>query len=454
MNKLNHKLTLIIGMLVMIAISVGALHFSRVLYVNDPAKEDIKKAEKIKNVVEGDIIDRADEVILNPTEPLPENSTKVDLAYSYIVGYNHISLGSSGLRKAYSEHLFNDDETGKGGTIQLTIDHMLQKSAYQLLKGEDMAGSIIVMDVKTGELLAMASRRSEDLDLNELDNDKFDEYSNWTDVKGRKNLFVDPAREEQEAPGSVYKVVTACAAIENGLGDYKYTDTGETVIDKATIKNAKNGVYYDETLESALINSTNTYFANLSVKLKERNMKEMAEKFLVGSQVDVGFSVLPSVIEFNGRDANLAMIGFGQGSLALTPLHIALIGQSISNDGEMIKPVLVKKLYDAKGRNIFEDNGGKLLAKTVKKSTAKKIKELMQSVTESNFPEFLNYNSKVYSKTGTAEIEYGGGKIIHHTYLLSMTDDYVVLVSVNDTYGYGSDLKGYVEKMLSLLYDK
>ena len=449
---LNNKWAIIIGCILTVAIIVGAADFTKVLYRDDAAADGIKQAEHEKITVEGDFVDRNGAVIMNPTEVNVKNSTYVDLAYSYILGYNHPSLGKSGLRKIYRDHLYDDNDTKKGGTVQLTIDDFMQKKAHSLLKNNNLAGSVIVLDVKTGELLVLASRRKADYDLNGFNNEKYDAYKEVGDARGRKNMFSNPATADMDAPGSVYKVVTSCAAIDNGLQDFVYTDTGLLEVGGAKIRNAFSNPKGEQNLPQALATSTNTYFASLSLALGEKAMKDTAEKFLIGQNINLGFATLKSQIEFDGRESNLAMIGFGQGALAVSPLHLAMIGQSIVNDGTMVEPVLVKALHSTDGRIVFEDNGRKFLAQNLGIDTAVKVKGMMRGVTEHNFPRFFDYAPNVYCKTGTADLD--DKRNINHAYLLCATDDYVILASVNDTQLFGANLDILVEPILKDLYAK
>ena len=458
MKKIEHKWAIVVGMFIFMGVILGTTFFSHILPENgvESEKEKVQEAEHRRTTIEGNFVDRNGNIIMEPTAPTPENNTVLDLSYSYLLGYNHAALGDSGLRKIYRKHLYNDDNTGKGGTVQLTIDDELQKKAHALLKNDGYAGSIIVLDAKTGEILTMASRREVDYDLTEFSQERFDVYKEIQDPLGRKVMFRNPATDDMAAPGSVFKIVTSCAAIENGMDGFTYEDeTGVLMVDNAEIPNFGRIPQGYQTLQLALINSTNTYFASLALALGEKAMSDMVRKFLIGTTISLGYTNLPSSVEFNKGDFNLAQIGWGQGSLALSPLHMAAIAQSIANDGTMCAPFITKALYDVHGRQLVEDEGKTDLAYPIAPETARRVKEMMKTVAQAyvnkaGYPNLFAHTENVYCKTGTADLS--NTTSINNAYFLCMTDDYVILTTVINTNIMGGNLVHITDHILNDLY--
>lgn len=438
--------TIILGTIVFALIVVALVDSTAIFDPEDTTAETIEWQERKLAVVEGGFKDRDGNVIFAPVEVYDKDKTEVPLAYSYILGYNSPVYGSSGLRNQHRKHLYNDKDTGVGGSIQLTIDDVLQNKAYAMLKDHDLQGSIIVLNAKNAEILAMAGRRSVDYDVSNLTVDKWAAY-NESNVEG---LFVSPATGDYKAPGSVFKILTSAAAIKNNMRDFVYDDVANQIeVDGYTITNAYSTDYGEETLQSALTHSSNTYFAALSLELGEKAMKSIFNDFLVGQKIDLGFAVLNSTGKLTGSDKNLAMVGFGQGGVALSPLHMAMIGQSFVNNGRMVKPVLVKAMYDANGMTIFDNTEYELLTQTVKPEIANEVKELMNGVAVEKYPDW-QYTDKIYCKTGTAQIQ--DGVKLYNSYFLCMTDDYVILISINKTPNFGGDFSYIAESFLSELY--
>lgn len=438
--------TMIIGTIVFIIAVIALINSTAIFDPEDTTAADIEKKKHMESTVEGAFLDADGNIIFAPEKNYNEDKTELPLPYSYILGYNSPMYGATGLREQYYKHLYNDKDTGTGGSIQLTIDTVLQNKAYSMLKDHNLAGSIVVLNAKNAEILAMAGRRNVDYDVSNLTAEKWAKYNDGS-VEG---ILLSPATGDYKAPGSVFKILTAAAAIKNGMRDFVFDDEGnQIVVDGYTITNAYSTDYGPETLQSALTHSSNTYFGTLSLELGEKAMKSIFNDFLVGQKIDLGFAVLNSAGNLNGSDKNLAMVGFGQGGVAISPLHMAMIGQSFVNNGKMVKPTLIKALYDANGITIFSNTEHELLTQTVKPDIANEVKELMNGVAKEKYPDWL-YTDKIYCKTGTAQIKEGVQ--IYNSYFLCMTDDYVILISINNTPDFGGDFSYIAESFLSELY--
>ena len=476
----KHGFSIFLGTLILAIIAYNLVVYTAIFDPDDTTRSRIEKANHIETTIEGSFIDRNGVDIFTPTDVRKSDETLIPVEYALLLEHNDPFYGMSGLRKTYSDHLYNDDGTGRGGRIQLTINDVLQKKAYAILQDNDYSGSVIVMDAKNAEILAMASRRSEEyFILRPTTADKTD--TKWYDLwlakwmalydgsidektgERRKDgyndipdFFMAPATRDHKAPGSVFKILTSVAAIMSGEEDYTYRNTGELMVDDTKIVNHSQSYTTNQTIDlsTAFVDSTNTYFASLGMHLGEGVMKDVYSRFLVGENIDLGFAKLKSTANFNGTEDNLALMSFGQGGVAISPLHIAMIGQSIINNGSMLKPSIVKAMYDAHGGYVFQNNQHDLLTQPLKAEVAQKVKELMADVTDmkeksQNFGWRAKYTPNIYLKTGTATSDL---KPTYDSYLLCLTDDYVILVSVNDTSLQGSDLFGYVEKMLKELY--
>jgi len=439
-------LRLTLGIVVCVALLWSLIDSTAILDPEDTTAERIEWEEHKKVTVEGSFTDANGNVIFAPEKPYKEDTAVMPVSYSYILGYNSPTYGTSGLRDIYCKHLYNDLDTGVGGSIQLTIDDILQNKAYAALKQNQLTGSIVVLNAKNAEILAMAGYRGIDYDLNNLDAEKWNRYTN----SGIDGMLLSPATGDYKAPGSVFKILTAAAAIKNGMGDFVFDDVGSKIeIDGTVINNAYTFDYGPENLQTALNHSANTYFGTLSMELGEGAMRGIFNDFLVGHEIDLGFTTLRSAAKLDGSDKNLAMVGFGQGGVAISPLHLAMIGQSFVNNGRMIKPSLIKTMYDANGKIIYKNTEHELLTQTVKPEIADEVKNLMHGVTLDKHPDW-DYTDRIYSKTGTAQTT--DGSKIYNSYFLCMTEEYVILVSINNTPGYGANYSYIAESFLKELY--
>ena len=151
------------------------------------------------------------------------------------------------------------------------------------------------------------------------------------------------------------------------------------------------------------------------------------------------------------------MLGYGQGAIAISPLHVVMIAQSVVNDGVMLKPTIIKAMYDANGKVVFENNKHEILAKTLKPDIAEGVKKLMKGVVEAKDEKkaekdkwLKKYTENIYMKTGTAQATDNAK--IYNSSLLCMTDDYVILVAIKDTPESGGSFEDLVERFLKELY--
>lgn len=475
-SRIHNKGMILWGILLILVFAVGCFLKSGYIFCKyEDSAEFAQNEARRQGIIEGDIIDRNGNIIMKPTAPVKEKNepTVVHPAYSHLLGFNSTGHGRSALRKLCYEDLYSDLETGKGATIQLTIDDNLQSKAFDYIKngvdGSPIRGSIVVLDAKTGDILTMTSRNYMDFEPETID----ENYKKYVTIN---EFFLNYPTDVPEAPGSVYKLVTACAAIEKGYENYIYNDVnynGKYLIDgkeELTVYNHKavrENVFGDINMQLALDSSLNTYFASLGVeKLGEGVVREYAKKFLISTsrpknggyeRLDLGFAKLPSYIGFNYGKFNLASLCYGQGELAVTPLHIAMIGQAIANDGNMKMPSLIDKV-------IYPDGSEQLSQRLtdppapIKAETAQKLKNYLVNTSMGIFRKDLGLTDKegnavrVYSKTGTAEL--GRNDDICHAYLMCMTDDYVVLISSNRTDASGSSHRDIAEGLLRTLYSE
>lgn len=435
----NRTMVVIVSCLVL-AFTVYLMSYSGII---DNANQKTEKESLITQLhknktVEGSFVDSDGRNIFSPKEPFDKN-TEVPVAYSYVLGYNSIIYGTSGMRNIYEKFLYEDKGTGKGGIIQLTTKNTLQNVAYKELQSKNLSGSIVVLENRTGRILACVSRKNIDYEVSNID----EYYEKYNEING---FFLPSATMDQDPPGSIFKIITTAAAIETQNGDYEYTDTGEYIVDDAQIHNYGNYAYGTETLSSAYKHSTNTYFSALAVeKIGENAARNIAERFCIGEQIELDFAMLSSKIEYDGTDKMLAFTSFGQGKLQMSPLHIAMIGQAISNNGEMLKPYIISKMTGAKGKTTYIGKGEKI-SKAMDKKTAEKVYDIAKETAKEKYPSLYKYN--VGCKTGTAQLGNG----YNHSYFLCFNDDYTALISINDTTESGGTFSGSMEKIFNEIY--
>lgn len=401
----------------------------------DSSKNATKRTityEAIKGyMIEGDYIDRSGNLILGNasagikgTASYPEN-----YSYSYLLGYYSVNSeyeNTYGLRGNLVDYsLFTLDSNNKGATVQLTTDSGLQDYAYSSILG-GREGSVVVIDNDTGAILCLTSQSTIDYDVNDM------ESFLTTDVAGaqyRRGTY------ENDPPGSTFKVVTAAAALEKAenenLGEdyFQYYDTGTFIAEGSdwTINNYANIAYGEIDLEQAMVHSVNCYFANLGIKIGGDALREMAEKFMIGSNIEIPFlCTLKSSFDIN--DANpdtIAQTAYGQGNTEITPTHLALIAEAVANGGVMMSPYIVESVKS--GSIPLYKHRAKKLSTCIDETVDAELKTIMHS-TAVSYGLTEDYGM-VYAKSGTAECADGRT----HKYIIGFTDEYSFCISTNNT---------------------
>lgn len=332
--------------------------------------------------------------------------------YAHVIGYSTKNYGKSLLEAKYNEVLLGGGtpelierveglltKDGKtGSTLALTLDNRLQEKARTLLG--DSKGAIVAIDPKTGAILALAS--SPDFDPNEGVMEE-----QWgTLVENDDSPLLPRSVMGLYPPGSTFKVVTAAAAIENGLADFTCDDQGVVNVDGKDIRNYGSKAYGELDMEGAIRISSNVYFAQLAERLGAEAIIHRAEQAGFGSEIPFDLPVAPSRVGGSamGR-TELAATAMGQGKLMVTPLQMALVSAGIANDGIIMKPYLVKGVADSGGKNIFSNQPQKLYT-FCKPETAAMLNEMMQAVVaEGTGKKAAVKGVQVAGKTGTAQNE-------------------------------------------------
>ncbi len=285
-------------------------------------------------------------------------------------------------------------ENTRGDDIRLTIDSEL--SAYISEEfPEGYRGAVTLINYKTGEVLAMVSKPD------------YDPYK----VGGRDvedTAYLNRCLQGRYAPGSVFKIVTMAAALENktGVTNRIYTCEGSRTFGDVPVTCAGGNVHGDITMEEAFSSSCNVTFAALSYELGGTVMIQTAKAFGFNDNFKFQDLVLyeSSYPEDIQTVAELAWSGVGQARVLVTPLHMAMIAGSIGNGGVMMSPRLIDQVTGSTGLPRLRTTNG-TYKRVVSQSTAQIIGEYMKKTVEDG----TGYRAAVdgytvCGKTGSAEI--------------------------------------------------
>ena len=322
-----------------------------------------------------------------------------------------------------------------GCNVKLTIDVNIQQIVEDALKvlcleQKPKTATAIVMNPNTGEIVAMSSKPS--FDLNNPPRDNVQEL-----LSSVKNLSVVDVYE----PGSTFKVLTTATALEKGVTNPNegFYDPGYRIVDGEKIKCWKLIGHGQQTMTDGLCNSCNSVFVDLALRLGTNTMYEYFEKYGFGNTLGVDFLGEASGILMNKETAkkvDLARMGFGQ-AVAVSPLQLISAICSVLNGGKLYKPYFIKEVTDVNG-SVVARNTPTVLNKTISEKTSAQIREMLEAVvTKSNAINAFIPGYRVSGKTGTSQ-KYENGKIVPK-YISSFVGaypankpEYVVLVIADE----------------------
>ena len=374
-----------------------------------------------------------------------------------LVGFTTIdNIGQAGLEAYYNDllkgvegySLVQSDLQGKGiynslnsfvpsvpgYNIQTTIDVNLQIEVEKVLEKlmieqEAKSATAIVMDPNTGEILAMSSKPS--FNLNEVPRDNVAEL-----MEMMKNQAIISVYE----PGSTFKILTMASAVDAGkahLSDHFYCP-GYNIVDGQKIKCWKSVGHGSEDLTDGLCNSCNTVFTTLALRMGLDRMYEYFNKFGLGKKTGIDFLGEAAGIIMNKdnvKNVDLARMGFGQ-AIAVTPLQLITAISACVNGGKLLEPYMVQKIYSNDGV-ILEENNPTLVSQVIDKEVSDIINDMLEeTVSKTGKYTFLE-GYEIGGKTGTTQ-KYENGKISGKyissfigTYPASKPE-YIVLIVVDE----------------------
>jgi len=238
-----------------------------------------------------------------------------------------------------------------GHNVVLTIDLDIQQAAERSLvehQGADARAAIVVMDVRTGDVLAMVS--SPAFDPNDFAQGIFppDAAARLNDSKLRPQI--NRATQENYAPGSIFKPIIGLAALEAGLEPDALVDNpGYVYVGRRHIGDLAPPGQYN--FRRAIIFSCNTYFITEGLRTGIDNIVRMAEKFHFGERTDLptrqetpGILPTPARVHADWHDGDTANLCIGQGEIAVTPMQMAVAYAAIANGGKVLWPRLVERI--------------------------------------------------------------------------------------------------------------
>ena len=304
-------------------------------------------------------------------------------------------------------------EPQAGNTLKLTIDSTIQgfceKAMRECFEVNDAKGvHAIVMDVKTGAILAMTTKP--DYDPNNPPRDAIDILNQLMRIHIISNVY---------EPGSTFKIVTASAALDSGVTnpEDRFYCSGKITVDGDTIRCWGNP-HGAESMREALQNSCNPVFVELAVRMGKDTFYKYLKSFGLGAPTGIDLPGEASGILINSRyvkTVDIARIGFGQ-SIAVTPLQLITAACAAVNGGRLLKPYLVSEILSPDGE-VLQRNGAQVVANPISPETSATMRELLENVVVNGGGRNAAITGyRIGGKTGTAQV-YKDGKIVRDVHI-------------------------------------
>lgn len=374
---------------------------------------------------------------------------------AHVVGYASEKFGTAGIESSYNDTLkgqrnyaswtdvlnASTGNSAAGNDVKLTINSTIQKAAQDALEG--FSGACVVIDPKTGAVLALASSPTYNAaDIETL----LQNSSNSSDSSALYNR----ATQALYPPGSTFKIVALTGALENNVATESsvFKAPGSMKIGNGDITNFNGRNYGEITLARATEVSANTVYAQLGVEMGADMLVKTAEDF--GFDQDIKFdlplakSLMPKPEEMTEWETAWAAAGEPVGEHESpagpqsTVLEMAMVGCAIANNGVIQKPYLVDSIYNAEGKCSFTASPSTLMTAT-NSATANRVKSVLEGVVASGTGGAAAVSGvKIAGKTGTAET----GKPIDDSWFVGIGPSENSRIVVAIVLEEGSDLPG------------
>ena len=282
---------------------------------------------------------------------------------------------------------------GTGNSVYLTIDSELNRVAYEALGGQN--GTVGIYNYKTGEILCMVSAPTFD---------PADPPNIAADDPAWDGVYVNRLLSANSIPGSIFKVVTLNAAIENipDLFQRKWNCTGSVEIGGDTVTCPY--AHGEQDIESALANSCNGVFGQLAVELGSATMKKYTDAAGLTESLRVdGIQTASGHFDFDVSENQLAWAGVGQGQDTMCPISMLQYMGAIANGGKAAVPRLIEKSTTDYGlpTGIYRTKNS---AQLIDEKTAGTIADLMHNNVIETYGQDRFPGMDICAKSGTAEV--------------------------------------------------
>lgn len=397
--------------------------------------------EWIKRKLEPDVSNRIKSLNLQGIHIVEESKRYYlhDTLAPHVLGFTGVdNQGLMGIEKTYDKELKGEpgrivvehDATGRkvpeamhqyyqptqGNSLVLTLDETIQYFVERELdkvvtKYRPKLAVIIVMDPKTGEILAMGNRPT----FNSND---------WKNVP--RNVWDrNPAIWYNYEPGSTFKIITTSAGIQENVvkPSDKFFDPGFIKVADRRIRCWKGGGHGSQTFEEVVMNSCNPGFIEVGLGLGKERFYKYLKAFGFGNTTGIdlpGEAKGIMIPEKSATNLNIATMSIGQ-SIAVTPIQLLTAASAVANNGEMLRPHLVKEMRDHTGK-VIKEFKPESMGQVIEPESARQVSTLLENVVaKGTGSKAFVEGYRVAGKTGTAQVVGEHGGYVSGRYVASFT---------------------------------
>ena len=345
-----------------------------------------------------------------------------DPMYSAVTGFFSLYQGSTGIESAMGSYLTGKNSSQffeqisallsgnpvQGASVELTIDPVVQKAAWDALG--KMKGAVVALDPKTGNILALVSKPGFDANLLAV-HSGVESNANYAKLLADKDgPLLNRAANELYAPGSIFKVIMATAAVESG----KYTKDSEfpnppkfqlpgTNFFVQNSGEGKCGGKPTVSIADAVRFSCNVPMAQLGIAMGQETIRKQAQLFGFGRKVTYPMTSTASIYPDNMDDAQVGLSSFGQFDDRTNPLQMAMVSAAVANQGVEMKPNLVENVLSS-SLSVIAQPQPEIFSQPMSKETAQAVKEMMIGAVQRGVSGNARIKDVVVAgKTGTAQ---------------------------------------------------
>jgi peptidoglycan glycosyltransferase len=383
--------------------------------------------------------------------------------FGHPIGYSFMEQGQSEFEKYHNAELTGeesefgsilDELTGQkqeGEQIVTNLDPEAQEVAMHDLESAGF-GAVVAIEPSTGAVKVAASNPS--YNPNKIP----DNIEKFFQEKIARPLY-NRATQGQYPPGSTFKVVTAAAGLESGVITPETTfDAPGSIVDEGhELANDYNEDWGEITLDTALTNSVNTWFAQLGQKVGQDKLFSMMEKFGFNAKppIDLPEEELSVSGVFEGEEllnrhdpVDIARVAIGQERLLVTPLQDAMVAAAVANGGKLMKPQIWKRVVNVDG-SVTKTMTPSVYSEPVSAKTAEELTTAMEGVVDEGTGTNAAISGvPVAGKTGTAEVPgneaCGGGAEENQAWFMGFAPadhpKIAIAASVECTEQFGNDV--------------